>query len=653
MVAALMVALVALDAGGGRAPVSAAEPADPVPPQRVLALFPSEPVHPVSVLLEQGLRDTLRAADGGAVTVHTEHLDMARLPEPALQRAQLDWLRRKYADRPPDAVVAFGTSTARALGALGAPLFPGAVAVFAALDPLQLPNVVVPPDADTLWVRHDVGATLGAALRLQPAARRVLLVAGTEDSDRSMLVHARREVAPYAEQVSIEEVTDLSLDELVRRVAALPPETVVLFLTVNRDGAGAPLPVGEALRRVVAVAGAPVYTTVETSIGGGVVGGAVTSYRTLGAEAARAVLRRLADPGAAPDSGAPAAPKLVFDWRQLQRWGLREEWLPPASEVRFKPPSLWEQYRWYVAGALVVIVAQGLLVAGLLVERSHRQRAQTALAERQEELVRVNADLRGRTREVEARNAQVRALAGQLITAQERERALIARELHDEVGQALTIVKINLDTMRSMGDATSPSPLLDEGVALVERALDQVRDLSLLLRPSLLDHLGLEAALRWLVGSQAQRFGYRATFTSARLLPPPSADVAITCYRVAQEALTNVARHSRAQNVSVDLQVADGSLRLTIRDDGDGFDLAAMRLRANQGGSSGLLNLEERAGLANGHLSVTSVPGDGTTLILSLPYAESDLSNGDEARRVGGRSPALAAGHGDYAEPEA
>jgi two-component system sensor histidine kinase UhpB len=138
------------------------------------------------------------------------------------------------------------------------------------------------------------------------------------------------------------------------------------------------------------------------------------------------------------------------------------------------------------------------------------------------------------------RNEEARSLAGKLITAQERERTLIARELHDEIGQSLTVVKINLGTMRLTQDPAAQAQLVDEGVALVEQAIEQVRDLSQLLRPAILEHLGLEAALRWLVKTQAQRLGYQASFTAGELPAPPSPAVEITCYRVLQEALTNV-----------------------------------------------------------------------------------------------------------------
>jgi len=235
------------------------------------------------------------------------------------------------------------------------------------------------------------------------------------------------------------------------------------------------------------------------------------------------------------------------------------------------------------------------------------------------------------TTDLQESNEASHNLAQRLLTAQERERTLIARELHDEIGQALTIVKISLDTMRLTQDTTAQAPLLDEGVALVEQAIEQVRDLSLLLRPAMLEHLGLEPALRWLVKTQAQRVGYRASFTADKLPVAPAPDVQITCYRVLQEALTNIARHARARHVSVTLQVADGSLRLTVRDDGEGFDVAAMRRRARHGGSMGLLSLEERASLANGRLAIVSAPGQGTTLILSLPYAGVAPAQPDQA----------------------
>ena len=224
LLTALLITLAASGVDRGPTPVFAQGAADPSLPRRVLVLFPGDNLDPIAALLERGLRDALRAdgAEAEPPAVYTEFLDTGRMSDAAMQQAQLEWLHRKYADRPPDAVVAFGTSTARRLGMLAEPLFPDAVAVFAALDPLVFPDLALPPDADALWVRYDIGETLGLALDLQPTVRRVLLVAGTTDFDQAMLTLARRQVAPYAARVAIEEVADLSMDALVQRLSALP-----------------------------------------------------------------------------------------------------------------------------------------------------------------------------------------------------------------------------------------------------------------------------------------------------------------------------------------------------------------------------------------------------------------------------------------------
>lgn len=220
----------------------------------------------------------------------------------------------------------------------------------------------------------------------------------------------------------------------------------------------------------------------------------------------------------------------------------------------------------------------------------------------------------------EVRNARERlhSLSHQLVEAQEDERRRIARELHDQVGQALTALKINLQTVQlATGDSTSA---LDESIAIAERTLQQVRDLSLDLRPSMLDDLGLFAALRWYLHRQAQRTGWTAQITGERFDEGLPAAIETVCFRVAQEALTNAARHAQARRVTVDLR-RHGELRLSIHDDGVGFDVAAARRRAIEGNSLGLLGMQERVSLVGGRLDVDSTPGCGTQVSVSLPLA--------------------------------
>jgi signal transduction histidine kinase len=216
-------------------------------------------------------------------------------------------------------------------------------------------------------------------------------------------------------------------------------------------------------------------------------------------------------------------------------------------------------------------------------------------------------------------NQLAHRLAGQLINAQEDERRWVARELHDQVGQSLTIVKLNLDMLRATNNVAGAKALLDEGKGLVDLALGQVRDLSLLLRPAMLDDLGLETALQSLLSSHSKRAGYDAMFRTDGLQERLAPELEVLCYRVAQEALTNVARHAQAKHVWLDVILRDGRLRMTVRDDGIGFDPEAMRARAVQGNSMGLLNMAERARLGAGDFHIASVVGKGTTLTLDVP----------------------------------
>lgn len=210
--------------------------------------------------------------------------------------------------------------------------------------------------------------------------------------------------------------------------------------------------------------------------------------------------------------------------------------------------------------------------------------------------------------ELREKREQLHVLSGKLLEAQEAERRAVARELHDDFGQVLTAIKMNL--MRKQQDQA-------ESIALVDGAILRMRDLAHDLRPPLLDELGLDSSLRWYVEREATRSGleFKLAFSPLPERPPPAVET--TCFRVAQEALTNVIRHAHARLVSIELRGEDGGLVLVVRDDGTGFDVEAARRRI---ASQGLLGMQERVALVGGKLDVRSGPG-GTTVTASLPFA--------------------------------
>jgi signal transduction histidine kinase len=227
-----------------------------------------------------------------------------------------------------------------------------------------------------------------------------------------------------------------------------------------------------------------------------------------------------------------------------------------------------------------------------------------------------------------ASHERLHVLSQRLVETQENERRRIARELHDEVGQGLTAVKINLQGSRRISGANVLlNRQLDESIGIVEQTIQQVRNISLDLRPSLLDDLGLIAALRWYIDRVAQRSNLKALFT-IHLIPALrlSPDLETTCFRIVQEALTNVVRHAQAQHVTVSLELLDKELLLEVQDDGKGFDTVAARQRSAQGHSLGLLGLEERAMLAGGRFTLESSETRGTIMQVRFPLPELELS---------------------------
>jgi len=219
------------------------------------------------------------------------------------------------------------------------------------------------------------------------------------------------------------------------------------------------------------------------------------------------------------------------------------------------------------------------------------------------------------------RESQVRlqALARALIGGQEGERHQLARELHDEIGQALTAVSLNIDALRGAKPGPDAARRIEETAAIVQHVLEQVRNMSLDLRPSILDDLGLVAALRWYVGRQTDKSGLEIELRARSLEERAPPEVETACFRIAQEALTNIARHAHARRVRVEVARRDSELELVVSDDGAGFDVARARERAHHGESFGLLGMEERATLLGGSLELTSAPGKGTRLEARFP----------------------------------
>jgi PAS domain S-box-containing protein len=223
-------------------------------------------------------------------------------------------------------------------------------------------------------------------------------------------------------------------------------------------------------------------------------------------------------------------------------------------------------------------------------------------------------------KEISETQERLKILSRRLIEVQESERRTIARELHDEIGQSLTAIKIDLQSLKEGITNETQKNHFDESIELIEHSLDQVRNLSLDLRPSMLDDLGLFPTLRWYLIRQAERSGINAVINADKAeLEDLPAELEITAYRISQEAITNIIRHSEAKNLRLDLWVSDNQLHLKITDDGKGFDVKRAKKLAIGGKSIGILGMQERVELLGGSIEISSNSDSGTEIQAVLP----------------------------------
>ena len=214
-----------------------------------------------------------------------------------------------------------------------------------------------------------------------------------------------------------------------------------------------------------------------------------------------------------------------------------------------------------------------------------------------------------------------RTYSRRLIEAQEAERRRISIELHDQVGQILTAVKLNLHALRKTCSGPEILASIEENLSVIDAAVDQVRDLSVDLRPLLLDDFGLVVAVRWYLDRQAKSSGAAVEFVSLSLKDDDRFPAALetACFRIVQEGITNIIRHARARRISVRLERAGDDLMLVISDDGVGFDAKALRAAGTAAATLGLRGMEERAQAVGGTLIIDSAPRRGTQICASFP----------------------------------
>jgi len=540
--------------------------------QNVLFIFDEEQDLPGLALINRGLREVFQREMKDGVELYSEALHISQFKDPGYYGVLRDYFRRKYDGKRPDLIVAVMEPSLDFLLREGRALFPGVPIVICGADPSDVEGKALPGNVTGVLAKRTFAPTLDIALRLQPDTRNVFVVGGAARFDRQIQAIARRDLQPFEGKLAINWLTALPFDELLARLANLPAHSVVYYLTLFADGSGSAFVPHEALSRIAAVANAPVYVSLDQFVGLGAVGGHVYSVATHGEQAAQIGVRILR--GAAPASiplVAVAAGLNMFDWRQLHRWGLEERALPAGSVVEFRNPSVWDLYRWYIVGGVVLFLLQSALVVGLLANRAELRRAETAREE---------SEQRRRRAEEEAQRQRDELAHALRVTTLGELTASFAHELN----QPLTAIAANAQAARRLLIAGRLDPdvkeAIDDLAADAVRAGETVRRLQALFRKQPAGRAPLEVnaliddVLR-LLATDIRRRNIAVHFTRGEGLPAVLGDgvqlrqVLINRLVNAAEAISLAGEGPREIRIETRRRDA-GHVAIAIRDSGPG-----------------------------------------------------------------------------------
>ena len=566
--------------------------------KRVLIVYSHEREMGMYAGFDRALRLHLKSAGSSPVEFYTEYLDLMRFAGPVQREKSVDYLRAKYAGPRIDLIVTVGSLAFDFVLEHGDTIFPDIPIVFASVSASRIAQAPLKANVTGVAVERDVRQTVDLLLAIQPDIQQIVIPIGSSPTEKEWAEDTRQLFKPYEKRVRIEYLSDLSMDAMLRRLSALPAHSAVLFTTVfYYDADGQYFLPDEALAGISARSTAPVFGTDEAFLGSGVVGGVLYDITPTADTTARVVQRVLAGdkPASIPvETVNPNHP--MFDARQLERWNIPKSRLPAGSVIRFEEIGTWARYKVYIVGAASLVVFQAALIVGLIVMSAKRQRAETSL--------RVS-------------HVQIRDLAGRLITVQEQERSRIARELHDDVCQRMALLGMELTQLHGMlpdsaVDARAQVTELDHAVCELAR---DVQGISHELHSSKLEYFGLAVAAGHFCKEVSSHYGTTIEYVHENVSTNLDKDVAISLFRVLQEAMSNVVKHSGARHCRVTLRGQDDQVQLQVTDDGRGFDT-----RAAQGGQSlGLISMQERLRLVDGEVAVESEPGMGTTVRASAP----------------------------------
>ena len=331
--------------------------------------------------IDGGVREALQAR--GNVEVFSEYFDFARFPAAQHAGGMVDLLRDRYADKKPDMVATVGMEALQFAIDQRKELFAGVPISYSTVEAHQLEGKPLPPDCAGVFISYDFDRTIELAMMLQPGAKEAVCVIGASEYDRQAGRHALDALGRHpALKVRVLDHTPYA--EILDQVGHLPTDSMVIFTSMLRDSEGRPYVAAQVAEDLSKASSAPVYGASAHFLDRGIIGGVLTDFAAHGRALGSLVTSRL--DGRPTDGRAGELTPMTVVWPALKKWNIPEKRIPPEAIVKFRPPSLWEEHPRVIMGIFAVVLVQSALIAGLLILRSTRLKAERALAESKERM---------------------------------------------------------------------------------------------------------------------------------------------------------------------------------------------------------------------------------------------------------------------------
>ena len=349
-------------------------------PRRVLMLHAFGHAYSPWSNMAASFREELIKKSQEPIDLYEVSLDTARIENSQDEGPFVDYIHALLLGRKLDLIVPVGASAAFFLQRHRQTIFPTTPMLIVGADVRRISNATRAANDTAVLLDLDLPAYLKNILQLRPETRDIAVVVGNTPVERYWTSELRRDFQTFADRVNIVWFNDLTFDEMLKRAAAMPPQSAIFWFLLSEDAAGVPYSQDRALETMREVAAVPIFGMGDFELGRGIVGGPLMQTSALGRQAAEVALRVLRGETRGESIEPPNVVfgEPMYDWRELRRWNISEARLPVGSVVQFRQGTMWEQYRFEIIGALAVVFFQAALIVKLLFERVARKRAGAA-----------------------------------------------------------------------------------------------------------------------------------------------------------------------------------------------------------------------------------------------------------------------------------